>query len=108
MEKLSKETENKLKEKTTRKTLSNISDIELREISKNIKDDLNKCYLKLNLHSNQFSSEGFTIKKENNKIFVNIPFLSTSKNEMFLKKLFDSSKEVILKHLKKWNRKEKI
>ena len=76
------------------------AEIDLKKISQDIKADLNKLYQKLNLQPGQFSSDAFNIRQESNKVIIDIPFMTT-RNEMFAKKMSESSKEVVLKHLKK-------
>jgi hypothetical protein len=81
-------------------TISTISDKQLAQLKLNVKNDLDKLYDKLQL-AGRFGSDGFDLKMQDGSITVNIPYLSTSKNEIFLTKMSDESKEVILKHLKK-------
>jgi len=81
-------------------TTSDVSAEQISQLSSGIKNDLEKLYHKMNLVG-RFNSDAFTIKKNENSILVNIPYLSTSRNEAFLDKMDDESKKIILKHLKK-------
>jgi len=72
------------------------------EMIKQIKSDLNKLYDKMNIGL-RFNSAGFNMYDNDNKIFIDIPLMSTSKSEGFSENLKNKSIDVVRKNLKKNN-----